>query len=60
MGLLQLLCDVLPAFVAVANYAACDEAMATCREELEHVLPENFYLYFSADLYAIRAVLDNW
>lgn len=60
MAFIQLLCDILPAFVAVADYVASDEAAIACRDDLEDKLPENFYLGFWAELYSLHAVVVNW
>lgn len=62
MGLLQLLSDVLPAFVAVGKFFACsdEQAAAALRHDLDGKLPMNFCLNFYAEVFNLHAIVSNW
>lgn len=60
---LQLLFDVLPAFLAVGRLFACsdDEVATEHRHALSEQLPKNFYESFYSEiqlLYAIKSIWD--
>ncbi|CZR67542.1 uncharacterized protein PAC_17441 [Phialocephala subalpina] len=59
MWLLELLCDVLPAFVALAKYVASDDKDAA--KYRRHILKDtDYYLKFHADLFSLNVVVQNW
>lgn len=62
MGLLQLLSDVLPSFVAVGKFIASsdDQEANEFRDDLSEKLPVNFYVDFYAEIYGLHAVVSSW
>jgi hypothetical protein len=59
MWLLQLLCDVLPAFVALAKYVdSDDEDAAKYRNRI--LKDADYYLNFHAELFSLNIVVQNW
>ncbi|KAF8860775.1 hypothetical protein BDZ45DRAFT_724295 [Acephala macrosclerotiorum] len=59
MWLLQLLCDVLPAFVVLAEYVdSGDKHAAKYRNPV--LKNTDYYSEFHADLFGLNAIVQNW
>jgi hypothetical protein len=59
---LQLLIDVLPAFVAVARFVALGDGQTAedLRRDLEGKLPKNYYVLFYTEVFNLHAVSSDW
>lgn len=59
---LQLLFDVLPAFLAVGRFFACseDEAATELRHVLSDQLPKNFCEYFYSEIQTLYFIRSSW